>query len=165
MKLSTKLWKKLPKWIAHTRKRFFTHSSSYIVMWGLVKNIHLSFYLDLSFTASLPQNGLTGTMYTPCTDTKKNQWVITTGCYTGFRNSQIRKIHPEIKWWLQQVSFQSNKVTFPLHVPILILFVLPTGVDDLIIKDGEHYLFWYKKLWRILLPAFALKRTKNSFLN
>ncbi|XP_075218029.1 uncharacterized protein CG3556 [Lycorma delicatula] len=24
--------------------------------------------------------------------------------------------------------------------------VAPTGVDDLIVEDGEHYLFWYKKL-------------------
>lgn len=24
--------------------------------------------------------------------------------------------------------------------------VAPTGVDDLIVQDGEHYLFWYKKL-------------------
>lgn len=24
--------------------------------------------------------------------------------------------------------------------------VAPTGVDDLIVQNGEHYLFWYKKL-------------------
>lgn len=25
-------------------------------------------------------------------------------------------------------------------------FVAPVGVDELLVEDGDHYLFWYKKL-------------------
>ncbi|KAI5724592.1 hypothetical protein M8J77_004632 [Diaphorina citri] len=45
-------------------------------------------------------------------------------------------------YWL---LYRLTQVPDPTHPPGNQL-VAPTGVDDLLVENGEHYLFWYKKL-------------------
>lgn len=45
-------------------------------------------------------------------------------------------------YWLLYKLPELPKVTSPPQNR----FVAPVGVDELLIEDGDHYLFWYKKL-------------------
>lgn len=42
-----------------------------------------------------------------------------------------------------------KKYLFRFHLEennISVIIIFFSGVDDLLVEDGEHYLFWYKKL-------------------
>jgi hypothetical protein len=47
----------------------------------------------------------------------------------------------------------------------MLIFIFSIGVDGLTVEDGDHYLFWYKKLW---VPQDAIYTTlhwQNIFFN